>query len=67
MLDKKYLKRRITGACEVYTMDPIQPSKFNGTIYGNYCRGPARFYTVAEMGMFGMYLCDEHAEKRLGQ
>jgi hypothetical protein len=65
MLDKKYLRRKFIDWCDVFIPEPMEPGTFNGTIEGQYCREPARYYKPGEVGMFGAYLCDEHAEKWL--
>lgn len=63
MLKPKYLRRKFTGECDVFLQDPL-PANFNGNIPGHTCLQPARHYTAADIGMFGAYLCDVHAEKR---
>lgn len=65
MLDKKYLRRKLVDRCDVFISEPVEPGEFNGTIRGDYCQEPARYYKPGEVGAFGVYLCDAHAEKKL--
>lgn len=52
-------RRKFTGSCELkYVVeDSYKPLLRN-------CGKPARYYTADEVGMFGLYMCDECCERR---